>query len=125
MYIRTGCPVDQPDACARTVFKTAYLEIRSLEAFSKMATGVKDDSEDVTYLDTTFPPDGKRTRSAIVRRSFAQQIVSHLKGQENPDKAFRHFVKKGQYLVRLLDLPAVGIRDALVVQVKQEKKVML
>ena len=85
-----------------------------------MATGVKDDSEDVTYLDTTFPPDGKRTRSAIVRRSFAQQIVSHLKGQENPDKAF---VKKGQF--RLLDLPAVGIRDALVVQVKQEKKVML
>ena len=92
---------------------------------SKMATGVKDDSEGVfvTYLDTTFPPDGKRTRSAIVRRSFAQQIVSHLKGQENPDKAFRHFVKKGQF--RLLDLPAVGIRDALVVQVKQEKKVML
>ena len=90
-----------------------------------MATGVKDDSEGVfvTYLDTTFPPDGKRTRSAIVRRSFAQQIVSHLKGQENPDKAFRHFLKKGQF--RLLDLPAVGIRDALVVQDKQEKKVML
>ena len=42
-------------------------------------------------------------RTVIIRRSFAQQIVDHLKGQENEEKIFRHFVKKSNF--RLLDLP--------------------
>ncbi len=75
-----------------------------------------------TYLDETFPSDGKRTRSAIVRESFARKIVNYLKGeQQDADKGFRHFVKKSGF--ELLDLPSVGIRDALVIRVKEEKKV--
>ena len=42
-------------------------------------------------------------RTVIIRRSFAQQIVDHLKGQENEDKKYHHFVKKSNF--KLLDLP--------------------
>ena len=38
------------------------------------------------------------------------------------DKAFRHFVKKSRF--QLLDLPAAGVRDVLVVLVREEKQVI-
>ena len=80
------------------------------------------DSEAVfkTYLEATFPLDAKRTRSAIIRRPLAQRIINRLKGEQE-DKLFRHYVKKSGF--KLLDLPAVGVRDALVIELKGEKKV--
>ena len=88
-----------------------------------MAAKSENDSESAfqAYLMATFPPDAKRTRSAVIRRSLAQKIVNYLKGTEEYDKIFRHFVKKSR--LQLLDLPSVGIRDALVVKLKQEKQV--
>ena len=88
-----------------------------------MAAKSENDSESAfqTYLMATFPPDAKRTRSAVIRSSLAQKIVNYLKGTEEYDKIFRHFVKKSR--LQLLDLPSVGIRDALVVKLKQEKQV--
>ena len=47
-----------------------------------------------TYAQSTFPPDAKRSRSAVIRKALAKRIVNHLKGLEHGDKAFRHFVKK-------------------------------
>ena len=74
------------------------------------------------YLENAFPIDGKRTRSAVIRQALAEKIASYLKGSaQNSDKIFRHFVKKSGF--ELLDLPSVGIRDALVVRVKEEHKV--
>ena len=55
------------------------------------------------------------------------KIVSYLKGDEvsnrksKEEKHFRHYVKKTGF--KLLDFPAVGLRDALVVPVKEEKVV--
>ena len=84
---------------------------------------MENDSQTVfkRYMETTFPPDGKRTRSAIIRETLARRITDYLKGGKQDDKAFRHFVKKAGF--QLLDLPAVGIRDALVVRVTQKKEV--
>ena len=74
------------------------------------------------YLDNTFPIDGKRTRSAVIRQALAEKIARYLKGStQSSDKIFRHFVKKSGF--ELLDLPSVGIRDSLVVRVKEEHKV--
>ena len=67
------------------------------------------------YLDT------KRTRSAVIRKKLAQKIINYLKGTDIGDKAFRHFVKNSGF--KLLDLPSLGIRDALVVKLKQAKQV--
>ena len=71
------------------------------------------------YLENAFPIDGKRTRSAVIRQALAEKIASG--SAQNSDKIFRHFVKKSGF--ELLDLPSVGIRDALVVRVKEEHKV--
>ena len=68
------------------------------------------------YLDSKFPVDEKRTRSAIIHQSYGERIVRHLKGTPDDCKLFRHFVKKTQF--KLLDLPAAGLRDVLVVSVK-------
>ena len=76
------------------------------------------------YVDNAFPLDGKRTRSGVIREPLAQKVVDYLKGAaRETDKAFRHFVKKSGF--ELLDLPSVGIRDVLVVQVNEEKKVSI
>ena len=74
-----------------------------------------------TYLNENFPKDGKCTRSAVIRSSLAGRIIDHLKDKCIDDKGFRYFVKKSSF--ELLDLPAVGLRDTLVVRLKQEKKV--
>ena len=75
------------------------------------------------YLEESFPSGGKRTRSAIIRKSLAQKIVKYLKGEQyEADKGFRHFVKKNGF--ELLDLHSMGIaEEALVIRVKDEKKV--
>ena len=75
------------------------------------------------YLDTNFPPNAKRTRSAVIRKKLAQKIINYLKGTctDIGVKAFRHFVKSSGF--ELLDLPSLGIRDALVVKLKQPKQV--
>ena len=75
-----------------------------------------------SYLGSTFPPEAKRTRSAIIRRQLEDKIARYLKNPHGAsNKNFRHFVKKSGF--QLLDLPAVGVRDALVVKVKAEKEV--
>eukprot|EP00731_Ephydatia_muelleri_P003055 Em0001g3055a len=51
---------------------------------------------------------------------FAKRIVDHLKGKQDPDASFRHFVKKGGFA--LLDMPSAGVRDVLVVSLKEEKQ---
>ena len=67
------------------------------------------------YIDSSFPVGEKRTRSAVIRKEVAQRIVNHLKGA---DGAFCHFVKKSG--IALVDLQSVGIRDVLVVSVKDK-----
>ena len=78
--------------------------------FSTMAAGkLESDSSTLfqTYLDNTFPPEAKRTRSAVIRQQLADKIVRYLK-DSGEDKNFRHFVKKSGF--QLLDLPSVGVR---------------
>ena len=80
------------------------------------ATAFKD------YVDESFPVEAKRTRSAIIRRSYADRIVSFLKDETNEsDKNFRHLVKRSGF--QLLDLPEAGLRGVLVVRVSEEKQV--
>ena len=64
--------------------------------FSTMAAGkLESDSSTLfrTYLDNTFPPEVKRTCSAVIRQQLADKIVRYLK-DSGEDKNFRHFVKK-------------------------------
>ena len=91
--------------------------------FSTMAAGkLESDFSTLcqTYLDNTFPPEAKRKRSAVIRQQLADKIVRYLK-DSGEDKNFRHFVKKSGF--QLLDLRSVGVRDVLVVKVKQDKQV--
>ena len=74
-------------------------------------------------IDSSFPVGGKRTRSAVIRKEAAQRIVNHLKGTPDADGAFRHFVKKSGFA--LVDLQSVGIRDVLVVSVKEKNQVLI
>ena len=73
------------------------------------------------FISSTFPEEKKRTRSAVIHRSLSQRIINYLKGNVEEDKAFRHYVKKTRY--SLMNLPAAGLRDVLVVAVKEEKQV--
>ena len=50
------------------------------------------------YIDESFPIGAKRTRSALVRQSYADRIVRFLKdGSNEYDKNFRHLVKKAGF----------------------------
>lgn len=74
------------------------------------------------YVDQLFPFGAKRTRSAVIRQSYADRIVNFLKnGSNEDDKNFRHLVKKSSF--QLLDLPEAGLRDVLVVKIREEKQV--
>ena len=75
------------------------------------------------YLMDTFPEGSKRKRSALIRQSFADRIVKQLKTGTYDDKNFRHFVKKSNF--QLLDVTEAGLRDVLVVKVKDLKEVKL
>ena len=78
------------------------------------------------YLLSKFPADARRSRSALIHRGFSDKIVCYLKGgdvwrgKSNEEKHLRHFVRKSGF--KLLDLPAVGVRDDLVVAVKLRDK---
>ena len=49
-------------------------------------------------------------------------IVNYLKGKQyKADKGFRHFVKKSSF--ELLSLHSMGITEALLIRVKDEKNV--
>ena len=45
------------------------------------------------YIESTFPVDGKRNRSAVIHRAFSQHIIAHLKGAASAeeDKAVELF----------------------------------
>ena len=74
------------------------------------------------YIDESFPVGAKRTRSALVRQSYADRIVRFLKDWSSEyDKNFRHLVKKSGF--QLLDLPEAGLRDVLMVKISKEKQV--
>ena len=75
------------------------------------------------YLIDTFPEGSKRTRSALIRHSFAERIIKQLKTGADNDRNFRHFVKKSKF--QLLDVTEAGLRDVLVVKVKDSKEVNL
>lgn len=76
------------------------------------------------YLDEEFPVGAKRTRSAIIRRNYADRIVQFLKDTSGEsDKIFRHLVKRNGF--QLLDLPEAGLRDVLVVKIKEDKQVTM
>ena len=72
-----------------------------------------------TYVQRTFPQDAPRSRSAVISEAYGKRIISYLKGNSEDDKHFRHLVKRSGF--RLLDFPEAGIRDALVVAVKEDK----
>ena len=74
-----------------------------------------------TYVQRTFPQDAPRSRSAVISEAYGKRIISYLKGNSEDDKHFRHLVKRSGF--RLLDFPEAGIRDALVVAVKEDKEV--
>ena len=57
----------------------------------------------------------------MIRQYFAKRIVDHLEGKQDPEASFRHFIKKGGFA--LLDILSAGIRDVLVVSLKEEKRV--
>ena len=62
------------------------------------------------YLDEEFPVGAKRTRSAIIRRNYADRIVQFLKDTSGEsDKIFRHLVKRNGF--QLMDLPEAGLRE--------------
>ena len=75
------------------------------------------------YICGAFPEDKKRNRSAVVSRNLEQRIIRYLKGNDDKDKLFRHYVKKTGF--SLLNLPAAGVRDELVVAIKKEKQVSI
>ena len=81
---------------------------RQLGADLQMAESAKEQFQ--KYIDSTFPADGKRNRSAVIRESFSQRIVAYLNGTPDADKAFRHFVKKTGF--QLLDLPSTATEVA-------------
>ena len=85
------------------------------------AKGSTAKSEFLKYLESSFPPDGKRSRSAVIYRTYHERILSHLRGSLDADKHFRYLVKKSGFC--LLDLPTGGLRDVLVVPVKEENMV--
>ena len=71
------------------------------------------------YLDDEYPIGAKRTRSAIICRNYADRIVQFLKNTSGEsDKIFRHLVKRNGF--QLLDLPEAGLRDVLVVKIKEK-----
>ena len=86
--------------------------------YARMEADEKKEFND--YLSCTFPEELKRTRSAVIHRSLAQRIINYLKGNLEEDKAFRHFVKKTGF--SLLNLPAAGVLDVLVVAIKKKSK---
>ena len=73
------------------------------------------------FIDSSFPEGSKRTRSALIRHTYADRIVGFLKTAKYQDKFFRHFVKKSVF--QLLDLPEAGLRDVLMVKVQEAKQV--
>ena len=74
-----------------------------------------------TYVQRTFPQDAPRSRSAVISEAYGRRVISFRKGNSEYDKHFRHLVKRSGF--RLLDFPEAGIRDALVVTVKEDKEV--
>ena len=82
---------------------------------------MKKKSSILKYSRRTFPQDAPRSRSAVISEAYGKRIISYLKGNSEDDKHFRHLVKRSGF--RLLDFPEAGIRDALVVAVREDKEV--
>ena len=70
------------------------------------------------YIAITFPEDKKTNRRAVIHRSLKQRITRYLKGDNDEDKLFCHYVNKTGF--SLLNLPAAGVQDELVVAIKME-----
>ena len=71
----------QPDALAHNIYIIVYA-VKLIDAVPKwipvVRTTVRMSSKHIgLHLNTTFPPDGKRTRSAITRSSGS--LMDHLK----------------------------------------------
>ena len=74
-----------------------------------------------SYLEKTYPESITRSCSGVIRRSFLNRIVLHLKGTMDEDRKFRWYVKKNGF--KLMDVPELSLRDVLVVPVKEGKEV--
>ena len=46
--------------------------------------------EILNYIQSKFPVGTKRSISAVIRHSFAERVMLHLKGNKDPDASFRH-----------------------------------
>ena len=73
------------------------------------------------YLEKNYPESTSRSCSGVIRRSFLNRIVLHLKGTVDEDRKFRWYVKKNGF--KLMDVPELSLRDVLVVPVKEGKEV--
>ena len=50
-----------------------------------------------SYLEKTYPESITRSCSGVIRRSFLNRIVLHLKGTMDEDRKFRWYVKKNGF----------------------------
>ena len=73
------------------------------------------------YLEKTYPDSISRSCSGVIRKSFFNRIVLHLKGKVDEDKKFRWYVKKNGF--KLMDVPELSLCDVLVVLMKEGKEV--
>ena len=74
-----------------------------------------------SYLEKNYPDSTSRSCSGVIRRSFLNRIVLHLKGTVDEDRKFRWYVKKNEF--KLMDVPELSLCDVLVVPVKEGKEV--
>ena len=75
------------------------------------------------FISERYPTDDdKRSTSGVIRNSFGQVIIRALKTPA-VDKSLRFYVKKHRF--QLLDLPSLGVKEVLVVPVKEDVEVRI
>ena len=76
------------------------------------------------FISERYPTDDdKRSTSGVIRNSFGQVIIRALKTPAAVDKSLRFYVKKHRF--QLLDLPSLGVKEVLVVPVKEDVEVRI
>ena len=75
-----------------------------------------------SFLESSFPVNGKRTHSAVTHREYANRILNLLKGEESSeDKNYWHFIEKKWVLNT--GFASFWSTNVLVVKVKGGKEV--
>ena len=83
-----------------------------------------DDDREKVFLEFVREryPEDKRGTSGVYHQSLGAKILQALKDPSSTDKNFRFWIKKKGF--RLLNVPSLGVREVLVMPVK-EKEVKL